>query len=363
MNPASLNVGTALPNAPLQIKAKLTAKRALLITVVVLGTLGLGGFLYHWTTVGRFIESTDDAYVGGNVTVIAPKVPGFISEILIADNQAVHQDDLLVKLDNRDFRAALARAQAAVALQKATQTNLDAQLQAQIAVVDQARAEVVAADAETERARNDHARFKTLVAEAAVSAQAFENADAARKIAVAGGDRSRAVLAAAQQQLEVIATQKQEAQAALNAAEAELEIAELNLSYTELRAPMDGLTGNRSAQIGAYATIGSQLMSLIPSHGLWVDANFKEDQLARIHPGAPATVKVDLLGGKKLCGHVVSIAPATGSQFSILPSENATGNFTKIVQRVAVRILLDGDNALSSQLRPGLSVTAWVDTR
>jgi membrane fusion protein, multidrug efflux system len=134
------------------------------------------------------------------------------------------------------------------------------------------------------------------------------------------------------------------------------------LSYTELRAPRDGTVGNRSAQLGAYATIGTQLISLVPSHGLWIDANFKENQLARIRAGAPATVEIDLLGGRKFHGHVVSIAPATGAQFSVLPPENATGNFTKIVQRVPVRIVLDEESAALDQLRPGLSVTAKVDT-
>ena len=153
--------------------------------------------------------------------------------------------------------------------------------------------------------------------------------------------------------MEVIATQKQQAQAALDAAIADRDLAQLNLSYTELRAPMDGIVGNRSAQVGAYATVGSQLISLVPARGLWIDANFKENQLARMHPGSPATVKIDLLGGKKFHGHVVSIAPATGAQFSVLPAENATGNFTKIVQRVAVRILLDDENAALGQLRPG----------
>ena len=126
---------------------------------------------------------------------------------------------------------------------------------------------------------------------------------------------------------------------------------------------MDGIVGNRSAQVGAYATVGSQLISLVPARGLWIDANFKENQLARMHPGSPATVKIDLLGGKKFHGHVVSIAPATGAQFSVLPAENATGNFTKIVQRVAVRILLDDETAAPGQLRPGLSVTAKVNTK
>jgi membrane fusion protein (multidrug efflux system) len=152
-------------------------------------------------------------------------------------------------------------------------------------------------------------------------------------------------------------------QATLNEAAAERDLAQLNLSYTELRAPIDSTVGNRSAQTGAYATIGSQLISLVPSHGLWIDANFKESQLAKMLPGSPAIIKVDSIPGKVFHGHVVSVAPATGAQFSVLPPENATGNFTKIVQRVAVRIVLDHETEALGQLRPGLSVTAKVDTK
>jgi membrane fusion protein (multidrug efflux system) len=233
----------------------------------------------------------------------------------------------------------------------------------QDAIVAQAQAGIAAADAEITRTHDDQVRAKSLLATGVESTQEFQKADADYKTAVANGDKARATFAAAQRQLEVIGTQKQQAQAALDAAIAELDLAQLNLSYTELRAPMDGIVGNRSAQVGAYATVGSQLISLVPSHGLWIDANFKENQLAPMHAGSPATVQIDLLGGKKLRGHVVSIAPATGAQFSVLPAENATGNFTKIVQRVAVRILLDDESVTFGQLRPGLSVTAKVNTK
>jgi membrane fusion protein (multidrug efflux system) len=195
------------------------------------------------------------------------------------------------------------------------------------------------------------------------SVQEYQKADADYQEAGATRDKSRATLAAAQRELEVIATQKQQAQAALDAALAERDLAQLNLSYTELRAPRDGTVGNRSAQVGAYATVGSSLLSVVPSRGLWIDANFKEDQLARMHAGSPATVNVDLLGGRIFRGHVASIAPATGAQFSVLPAENATGNFTKIVQRVAVRILLDDEKSVAGQLRPGLSATAMVNLK
>jgi membrane fusion protein (multidrug efflux system) len=338
-------------------------RRIALFTLAFLALIGVTGASYYWWTVGRFIESTDDAFVGGDVTVIAPKVAGFISRIPVADNQEVHAGDLLLKLDDRDYRAALAKAEAAVSLQKATLKNLEATRHLQDAFVTQAQAEIAATDAEITRTHDDQIRYKNLAASGTESAQSFENADTAYKQALADGEKSRAALTAAQRQLEVIATQRQQAQAALDAATAERDLSRLDLSYTELRAPIDGIIGNRSAQVGAYATAGSQLISLVPTHGLWIDANFKENQLAQFHPGSPATVKIDLFGRKSFRGRVVSIAPATGAQFSVLPAENATGNFTKIVQRVAVRIQLDDESALLGQLRPGLSVMARVNTK
>jgi membrane fusion protein (multidrug efflux system) len=338
-------------------------KRALLWTAAVLGGIAVLALAGHWWTVGRFIENTDDAYVGGNVTVIAPEVSGFITKLAVEDNQTVHAGDLLVQLDDRDYQAALARAEAAVAIQRATLTNLGATRHLQDAIIAQAQADITAADAEIIRTHDDQVRYKKLAADGTEPLQSSERADAAYKEAVAAGQKSRAALVAAQRQMDVIATEEAETQAALEQAAAQQSAAQLNLGYTELRAPMDGTVGNRSAQIGAYATTGSQLISLIPVHGLWIDANFKEDQLARMKPGSPATVTVDSIPGKTFRGHVVSIAPATGSEFSVLPPENATGNFTKIVQRVAVRIVLDDESAAHGELRPGLSVVAKVDTR
>jgi membrane fusion protein (multidrug efflux system) len=327
---------------------------------IVLATLGLARLTYIWWSVGRFIESTDDAYVGGNVTVIAPKVAGFISKLAVVDNQRVHAGELLVKLDDRDYLAALAKANAAVAIQRAALTNLDASRHLQEAVVAQAQATIVADDAEIVRTREDQVRFTRLLRDSAVSTQESQKADANYKEATAVGEKSRAGLAAAERQLEVIETQKQQVLATLEQAMAERDLARLNVGYTELRAPIDGIVGNRSAQLGAYAATGSQLISLVPARGLWIDANFKESQLARMRPGSPATVKVDSMPGQVFRGHVLSVAPATGAQFSVLPPENATGNFTKIVQRVAVRIMLEDEAATFGQLRPGLSVTAKV---
>jgi membrane fusion protein, multidrug efflux system len=352
--------------------ADVTATRPLRIpsrkTMIVSGAAlilaaAVAAFGHYWWTFGRFIESTDDAYVGGDITVIAPKVSGFISRVAVTDNQIVHAGDVLVQLDDRDYVAARARAIASVAAQEAAVTNLAATRHLQEAVIAQEEAGISAADAEIERTKEDQARYRRLQQLAAVSLQESQKADADYKDAIAAGVKAHAALAAARRQLDVIDSQSQQAKAALEQAKAERQVADLNLSYTELRAPMDGTVGNRSARAGSYATIGAQLMSIVPAHGLWVDANFKESQLARMRSGQPVFVEADVLPGKVFQGRVASLAPATGAVFSVLPAENATGNFTKIVQRVPVRILLDGDAASLGQLRPGLSVVAKVDMR
>ena len=353
--------------AVLPARARWDLRRALkqlaLAAAVPLVALTAAWYGHHWWTVGRFIESTDDAYVGGDITVIAPKVAGFIGEVAVVDNQAVHAGDLLLRLDDRDYRAALDAATAAVAAQQAALANLDATRRFQEAMVAEAKAGIAAADAEVARSEFDLVRYRQLASNQFASLQRLQQADADHKQALAAVDRARATLAAAQRQLDVIDTQKQAAQAALAQATAGREIAQLNLSYTEIRAPIDGTVGNRSARAGAFATVGAELMSLVPARGLWIDANFKESQLALMRPGQPASIEADALPGELFSGHVASLAPATGAQFSLLPAENATGNFTKIVQRVPVRILLDGDADTLGRLRPGLSVTASVDQR
>jgi membrane fusion protein (multidrug efflux system) len=290
-------------------------------------------------------------------------VAGYIAEVAATDNQSVKAGDLLVKLDDRDYRAALAKADGTVAAQQALLANLDANRHLQEAMIQQARASVAAAQAETVRTRQDQARYKSLSVNAAVSVQSWQKADSDYKQAAANQQKAEAALVAAQRELDVIDTQKAQARAALAQAVADREQARLNLSYTELRAPMDGTVGNRRARQGAYASAGAQLLSLVPAQGLWVDANFKESQLARMAPGQRVTIVADVLPDRVFHGRVGSLAPATGAQFSVLPPENATGNFTKIVQRVPVRIVLDEADARLGLLRPGLSVHAEVDER
>jgi len=364
MSSPSLRAVTFAPElAKPRIREKLDLRRVLTAGIVVMLAVGAGFYGYDWLASGRFIESTNDAYVGGEVTIVAPKVAGFVARVAVTDNQAVHAGDLLVKLDDRDYRAALTRAEAAVNAAQAAIANYDATRSLQESLIKQAEADVIASDAEVERSRQDQDRYHKLAVIGGVSTQSVQKADADYKEAVASESKAGATVTAAQRQLSVIGSEKRAAEAVLGQAVADRDIAKLNLSYTELRAPIDGTVANRSARAGAYATIGSELLSIVPARGLWVDANFKESQIADLHPGERVSVTADALPGETVHGRVVSIAPATGAQFSVLPPENATGNFTKIVQRVPVRILLEGDASQLGRLRPGLSVTADVDTR
>ena len=338
--------------------------KKLLLGGVLIGALA-GGGLYgkEWWQTGRFLEETDDAYVGADVTVIAPRIAGFIDRVLVTDNQHVRAGDLLVQLDGRDLAAALAKADAAVEAAEAALGNLDASYRLQQSSIAETEAAEVATQAETARAKLDYSRYAKLSGSQYVSDQRLQQAKADYQKAVAAEDKAGATVEAANRQLAVLETRRKQLAASLDQAIAERDIAKLNLSYTEIRARIDGVIGNRSARDGAYATAGAALLSVVPSDGLWIDANFKESQLAELKPGQKAEIRADILPGQVFTGHVESVAPATGAEFSVLPPENATGNFTKIVQRVPVRIRLEGVAARLGALRPGLSVTAEVDVR
>ena len=351
----------AAPALPVLSRARL--KRLAIAGAAALALVTAGAWGYDWWTAGRFIESTDDAYVGGNVTSIAPHVSGFVAAIYVADNQKVRRGQLLMKLDDRDFRAAVDRAAAVLGEKKAALANLQASIPLQKALVDEALSNLHAKQAQARFAHDDDVRYQGLMRVVATSRQDVQRAATADREAGDAASAATAAVDAAKQQLAVLNTQINAAAASVAQAEAELRSARLNLGYTEIRAPIDGYIGNRAVRTGAYVTAGSYLVSVIPAHGLWVDANFKEDQLARIRPGEEATVSADVLPGHPFHGRVMSVAPGTGAVFSVIPPENATGNFTKIVQRVPVRIVLDSHDATLGTLRPGLSITASVDTK
>ncbi|WP_250474109.1 HlyD family secretion protein [Caballeronia sp. GAFFF1] len=318
--------------------------------------------LTYWALVLRFVQTTDDAYVGGNVTVLAPKVNGFVTDVLVQDNQRVTAGQVLVRLDARDYDARLAQANAEVSSARAAVEELRAKDALQAALISQAQAEVRASSAELTRSGQDRVRYRELVKDDAVSNQLVERADADYSKAQASLDKSGASLVAAKRQLSVIDAQIADAQARVATAEAARRVAQLNVEYTTIRSPVDGYVGNRTARVGVLANVGTSLLTIVPATGLWVDANFKEDQLKKMRAGDDADVELDA-SNIPFTGHVESLAPATGATFSVLPAENATGNFTKIVQRVPVRIRLDVPKGAESVLRPGLSATVKVHLR
>ena len=352
----------AASSAPVKSRRKFARKHLAIAGLALAITLGGIGYGRYWWNVGRFIESTDDAYAGGNVTAVAPHVAGFVAEILVTDNQHVQAGQLLIRLDGRDFQAALDHAQAVAAKQQAALAGLEAKYVLQQAMINQAEADLSAKAARATFAGADAVRYRDLALTTFGTRQNAERASSVDEEAKSATKSAQAALAAAQQQLTVLDAEIAEARANVAQAKADLETAQLNLSYTEIRSPIDGFVGNRAAQVGAYVANGAYLLSVIPAQGLWIDANFKEDQLAHMRPGQPAAVVADVLPGKIFRGRVQSLAPGTGAIFSVIPPENATGNFTKIVQRIPVRIALDDGDARLGELRPGLSTTVSVDT-
>jgi membrane fusion protein, multidrug efflux system len=348
--------------APVRHHLKFGRKTLVLAGLALALAVGGIGYGRYWWTTGRFIESTDDAYAGGNVTPVSPHVAGFVAQIVVADNQRVRAGQLLIRLDARDFQAALDHARAIAIARQAALSALEAKRVLQQAMINQAEADLGAKVAQATFAGEEAVRYRKLELTSYGTTQNAERSSAAEAEAQSATHAAQAGLAAARQQLMVLDAEIAAARADITQAEADLETARLNLDYTEIRSPIDGYVGNRAAQVGAYVTGGAYLLSLIPAHGLWVDANFKEDQLAHMRPGQPATVVADVLAGKVFHGHVLSLAPGTGAVFSVIPPENATGNFTKIVQRVPVRIALDDADATLGELRPGLSTTVSVDT-
>ncbi len=348
--------------APAGRGAHRARKLAAVITVAALACAA-AWYGQGWWTAGRFLQSTDDAYVGGNVTAIAPHVSGFVTAILVADNQQVRAGQMLVQLDRREYEAADDRAQAVLAARIAALSNLRARQVLQQSAIRQAAADQGAKIANAAYTRIDSDRYARLALSNDGSHQNAQKTAAARQVAEADVAAAGAALQAAYQQLKVLDTQIAVAQAEILQAQSDLRTAALNLGYTEIRSPVDGFVGNRAAQTGAYVSQGNYLLSIIPAQGLWIDANFKEDQLAHLSPGQPVTVSADVSPGQILHGRVQSLAPGTGAVFSIIPPENATGNFTKVVQRVPVRIALDTAESRLGRLRPGLSAVVTVDTR
>jgi membrane fusion protein, multidrug efflux system len=337
-------------------------KRAALVLALALGIAGAADFGYGYLTTGRYLETTDDAYVKADSTIVAPKVSGYIAEVLVSDNEKVTAGQLLARIDDRDFKTALAQAKADVAASEAAVRNLDAQIELQEPIIQQQAAEVDAAEANLKFAQQERARYDELMKSGSGTVQRAQQTDAALRAQTAQLQQGNAGLAAANKKVEVLTTDRAKAVAQLDHARAVEQQAALNLSYTQITAPVDGTVGARSLRVGQFVQAGTQLMAVVPLDAVYVVANFKETQLTHVRNGQPVELRIDSFHSTTLKGHVDSLSPASGLEFALLPPDNATGNFTKIVQRVPVKIVLD-DQSLKGLLRPGMSAVPTVDTK
>ncbi len=308
-------------------------------------------------------QSTDDAYLQADVTPIASKVSGYISELPVQDYEHVHRGQLLAQIVDIDYKAAVAQAEANVAAATAQAEALKAQHQFQTANVQGAGAVIASTAAALEQNTRDLARQKRLLESGSSSTEAAEKLETVRAQLVAQLAQNHAQSEAATRQLSVLAAQEAQAQATIAAQHAAVEIAKLNLSYTHIVAPQDGVVGQRQIKPGQYVGIGTQITTLTPLPKVWVIANYRETQLTHMAVGQQADITVDTFPGHTLHGHLEAFAPASGSQFALLPPDNATGNFTKVVQRIAVKIAIDDSDGLGDRLVPGMSVIAKIDAR
>jgi len=316
----------------------------------------------YWT-VGRFLESTDDAYLQADYTTIAPKVSGYIADVLVEDNQPVKAGEVLARIDARDFKTALAQANADVDAAQAAIGNARAQIEQQRLTIDQVRSALDMDQAALRFAQQDQQRYAELARTGAGSIERSQRTQSDLQQRQAALRRDQAALGAAQQQVTVLQSQLAQAQATLEHADAVARQAELNLGYTTITAPLDGTVGARSLRVGQYVQAGTQLMAVVPLQAVYVVGNYKETQLTHVRAGQPATLTIDTFPGARIHGRVDSLAPASGLEFALLPPDNATGNFTKIVQRIPVKITVDADDPLLGRLRPGMSVEASIDTK
>ena len=317
---------------------------------------------YYWTT-ARFLVSTDDAYLQADNVLISPKVAGYISEVLVQDNQPVHAGQVLARIDDRDYRTAVALAHANVAAQEASIDSLAEQIQAQQLAVEAGRANIAADQADLTFAGQDYDRYMYLSHTGAGSIQDAQRATSAMRAKRANLQHDTADLGLALKQIDVLKAQQTQARALLAQKQAALHQAALNESYTTISSSVTGTVGARTLRVGQYVQAGTQLMAVVPLRHVYVTANFKETQLTDVHDGQPVTIDVDTFPNATVHGTVNSIAPASGEEFALLPPDNATGNFTKIVQRVPVKITVNPDDPLIGRLRPGMSVEPTIDTK
>ena len=339
-------------------------RRRIILPVVLLAALGGGGYFGHqWFVEGRFIVSTDDAYVKADVSTLAAKVSGYVTAVPVAENATVTKGQVLATIDDGDYRNSVDAATTRIATQDATVARIGKQVVAQNAAIDQTRAMLQSAKADATRAASEFERADSLVRSTYGTQQKLDDARADRDRTIAAVANANATVIAAQAAMEVLQAQKIEAERVRAELQTTLDKANRDLSFTVVRAPFDGVVGNKAVQPGQYVQTGTRLLAMVPLQTAYVEANFKETQIARLRPGQKVLIRPDAYGDRDVVGTVESIAPASGAQFSMLPPENATGNFTKVVQRLPVRIAVPAEVAREGILRPGLSVIVDVRTR
>ncbi|MEH2499715.1 membrane fusion protein (multidrug efflux system) [Bradyrhizobium sp. AZCC 1678] len=329
------------------------------LTACVLLIALIGGVAY-WLQVRHF-ESTDDAFVAARSFSVAPKVGGYVVAVPVTDNQHVNAGDLLARIDDRDYRIAVDQAQAQVAVAQANVANIDAQIDSQQAQIDQAKAQLKQAEAQLQFSREEADRAGDLVQKGAGTVQRAQQTKSDLEAQQANTSRAKAAEIGAELGLKVLQTQHKSAEASKQQAGAQLDQARLNLQYTNVQAAQSGRVVKLSGAKGAFATAGQSLMMFVPDE-VWITANYKETQLADMRPGQPVEIRIDAYPGRKLKGHVDSVQPGSGTAFSLLPAENATGNFVKVVQRVPVKIVVD-DWPPDIPVGPGMSVVPWTRVR
>ncbi|HUL10024.1 MAG TPA: HlyD family secretion protein [Candidatus Acidoferrum sp.] len=355
----------APPPPPVAARRQRRWLRALVgIGIVAIATATAILFAARWDSwVGaRIDQATDDAYVKGDITPLSAKIEGYVSKVAVSDYQSVKAGDLLVEIEDDDYRAREAQAEADLAGAAAAIDNLKAHKAEQHSQIDQAESAIAATEADVERTKLEAQRQRALLASSYGTSQKVEQAAADQRRFEATLARNQAELESERREMAVLDTQESQLRAEMKAKRAQLELANITLGYTRIVAPVDGMVGERGVRAGQYVRPGTQVISVVPLDTVWVVANYKETQLTRVAVGQRASITIDSFPGVTVWGHVDSIAPASGSQFTLLPPDNATGNFTKVVQRIPVKILLDPGNPLAGKLRPGMSVIATIHT-
>jgi membrane fusion protein (multidrug efflux system) len=351
---------TALFGAAASLKG-LRRRTMLAFAAAAIACLAIAGTAYYWRYT-RFIISTDDAYAQADSTIVASRVSGYVSAVQVEDDQHVKAGQVLARIDDRDYRATLDQTRADVQAAQAEVTNLEAQLAQQDGLIARARATVAASQAALDLARINRTRAEKVAGIGFGSEQQSQEADAQARERVADLERDRAALATTERQVDVLSAKLVQLRALSERSQAVARRAQLDVGYTTITAPLEGVVGSRTLRLGQYVQAGTQLLAIVPLSDVYVVANFKETQLTRAQRGQPVRLHVDTFPGADLRGYVDNLAPATGLEFSLLPPDNATGNFTKIVQRIPVKIRLDPRQTFGGQLRPGMSVEVDIDT-